>query len=89
MLEALRGCGYENKRTCTLTAEMKSEKQQASRAAAEEKLQRVVSRQSGPRAVALSSLQFLIGTGEETDASCVAPERDMETLRGLAGLNRP
>ena len=89
MLEALRGCGYENKRTCTPTAEMKSEKQQASRAAAEEKLECVVSRQSGPRAAAPSSPQFQTGTGEETDASCVAPERDMEILRGLADLKRP
>ena len=42
MLEALRGCGYENKRLCALTAKMKSEKQQSGIAAAEEKLEHVV-----------------------------------------------
>lgn len=71
MLEALRGCGYEDKRLCALTAKMKSEKQQSGRAAAEEKLEHVVSRQMGPRAVALSSLQLKSLTGEEMDVSCV------------------
>ena len=42
VLEALRGCGYENKRLCALTAKMKSEKQQSGIAAAEEKLEHVV-----------------------------------------------
>ena len=41
---------------CALTAKMKSEKQQSRIVAAEEKLECVVSRQRGPRAVALSSL---------------------------------
>ena len=41
---------------CALTAKMNSEKQQSRIVAAEEKLERVVSRQRGPRAVALSSL---------------------------------
>lgn len=56
LLEVLSGCRYEDKRMCALTAKMKSEKQQSGIAAAEEKLEHVVSRQSGPRAVALSSL---------------------------------
>lgn len=41
---------------CALTAKMKSEKQQTGIVAAEEKLEHVVFRQRGPRAVALSSL---------------------------------
>lgn len=56
LLEVLRGSRYEDKRMCALTAKMKSEKQQSGIAAAEEKLEHVVSRQRGPRAVALSSL---------------------------------